>query len=211
MKGEFFLMANINQLINSFSLTKEDISFLTNQQVVDAFNKYYEPISNQIVPKSGKAETLAGEIFRAINNIIYHASNDGDIIGNMQNTHNVESAAAAIFTIIQRNLSEGEAKSLALFDIDFKDLHYFTLQATTKEKINKERNIFLNDYINFWKWQALNFIALFKEEPFLITYKNKIDYKDFDKDDFANVYFICNEVSKDEILTTYNEYINHIN
>lgn len=44
-------------------------------------NKIWEQLEDEYVPKTGKAETIGGEILRAMDRIIYRFYNDGDMVG----------------------------------------------------------------------------------------------------------------------------------
>ena len=44
-------------------------------------NARFDELFDELVPMSGKADSLAGEIIRAVSRIVYRYYNDGDIVG----------------------------------------------------------------------------------------------------------------------------------
>lgn len=54
---------------------------LRRKELNDRVEKEISEMSEKLVPRSGKANTVAGEILRAINRIGYRKYNDGDHIG----------------------------------------------------------------------------------------------------------------------------------
>ena len=63
-------------------------------------NKYLENAFEGHVPVSGKADTLYGEIIRAINRIGYRYNNDGDHIGVGYGKETCNAAARFLMIII---------------------------------------------------------------------------------------------------------------
>lgn len=66
-------MKELEELKKRYELGRKELS--------DRVNKELHEISEKLVPDRGKADTVAGEILRAINQIVYRNNNDGDHIG----------------------------------------------------------------------------------------------------------------------------------
>ena len=62
-----------------------------------ADNKWHNEMYDKYVPGSGKADTIGGEILRAINRIIYKFYNDGDTVARYYSSNRNYSFGAEIF------------------------------------------------------------------------------------------------------------------
>ena len=67
----------IKEIIDYEGLEKES-SKIYEYSVPDKLEKRHKPLYDKLVPNSGNAGTLEGEMLRAINRIIYRYYNDGD-------------------------------------------------------------------------------------------------------------------------------------
>ena len=178
----------------------EDIGLLNNKQINYLFDTEWTPKMASLVNKSGPAKTLMGEVARSLNHIIYHYVNDGDIIGNFQNAHNVETAFANIFFILENNLSLGETKDIGLLDTSFQDI---VLEP-------KGFRFFKKDYLMFLKWLALRLLALMKRESMVFNSTNKYAYEELTIDDFEYAWNELAYTTKDEMLDLYQQYLDYV-
>lgn len=124
---------------------------------IDIWNKFF----NILVPESGPAKTIAGEIIRAYNRVIYRAINDGDIVGNFQDDGSVESALTYVYNTIEQYTSRGDARSLALLEESYQD--YLDMFEHTRIKTNHDLHIFRQNFfrghIRMLKTTAIGILA----------------------------------------------------
>lgn len=76
----------------------------------DLIEKSFYALFNELVPKSGVAETVAGEILRAANRVFYRWWNDGDMAGKGYGIETVNSSV--------RYLRANTGDMLSIHDID---------------------------------------------------------------------------------------------
>ena len=82
-----------------------------NAQRIEELDRINNELFDKLVPASGKAETIGGEMLRAINRLIYRYYNDGDIV--IQG-YGIETCMSS-YLFLEDNLSE-----LGLIKLDWK-------------------------------------------------------------------------------------------
>lgn len=65
----------------------------------EADNKFHDEMYDKYVPSYGKADTLGGEILRAINRILYKFYNDGDTVARYDSCARNHSYGAELFLV----------------------------------------------------------------------------------------------------------------
>ncbi len=82
-----------------------------NAQRIEELDRINNELFDKLVPASGKAETIGGEMLRAINRLVYRYYNDGDIV--IQG-YGIETCMSS-YLFLEDNLSE-----LGLIKLDWK-------------------------------------------------------------------------------------------
>lgn len=125
----------------------------------DIFEKF-DVLFNRWVPASGAAETIGGEIVRAVNKIVYGYYNDGDMI---DQDYGKETCNAAARFILNIDESEPFVKCRELADVLC--THYYEnyeelLEGALEELIEKEELLSISencyDYLDYSEDEDFN-------------------------------------------------------
>ena len=82
---------------------------------------------DELVPASGKADTVAGEIIRAVSRISYRNSNDGDHVGVGYGKETCNPAARYLMEMAGREVREAVRNMWGIWDDDAYDKAVETL------------------------------------------------------------------------------------
>jgi len=85
------------------------------------------PLFDELVPASGKADTVAGEIIRAVSRISYRNSNDGDHVGVGYGKETCNPAARYLMEMAGREVREAVRNMWGIWDDDAYDKAVETL------------------------------------------------------------------------------------
>lgn len=114
----------------------------------------------ELVPFTGKADTVAGEMARAVSRIGYRYNNDGDRIGIDYGNHTCNAAARYLQSIGDENINE----TIALMWGNYREQEYLS-------------------YIQILMEEVVEFI---EENPELKTTPNETDMHDFARPEDAD-------------------------
>ena len=162
----------INCQICSKVCPRGNITFEDEKPVNENIYNKFEPEFNRCVPKSGYANTVAGEILRAWMRVLYRAVNDGDLIGNLENNGECESAAAYVYSNICKYGDTYDIHDLDL-SINWNDKMDFINGNIIRNKVHnlltyhKAESQLIDEYLCIHKQNAGFILDWLKANPIL--------------------------------------------
>ena len=188
-----------------------------NQNDVENIYNEFEAEFNRCVPKSGYANTVAGEILRAWMRVLYRAVNDGDLIGDLENNGECESAAAYVYSNICKYGDTYDIHDLDL-SVNWDDQMDFINGNIIHNKVHnlltyhKAESQLIDEYLCIHKQNAGFILDWLKANPILYKLKNNKNFYDqVTKQDIINMFKTYEYPNEKEIESNKKRYYAWVN